>query len=121
MQQIRQLSEQLLLRDAAFVVLFGFGVMVAFSFRLATAFSAAGLVALLFSVGMILRAWRLTAAHVPRLEAWHHVFPENRPQDDVSLSWAREQVQEVFLHAAKTAASVAIGLCGAAFALEFIG
>ena len=121
MQQFRRLSEQLLARDAAIVTFFGFGVMLAFSFALPAAFMGAGIVALVFCMALILRAWLLTEDRVSGLEAWRHVKAEERPIGDAGLRWARDQFQEILLQNAKTASSVAIGCCGAALVIDMVG
>ena len=59
MHQFRQMTEQLLMRDTAIVAFVGFGAMMAYSFEPTAAFIAAGVVSLLFCLGLILRAWRL--------------------------------------------------------------
>jgi hypothetical protein len=120
MHEFRHLAERLLARDAAVMTFVGFGVMIAFSFEPPVAFVAAGAVALTFCLALILRAWPLTEERVPDLEAWRHTTPDERPIGDAGLSWARDQIQEVFLYAAKTAASVAVSFGGAALALELV-
>jgi hypothetical protein len=121
MNQFRQVTEQLLMRDAAIVAFVGFGAMMAYGFEPTAAFMAAGIVSLLFCLGLILRAWWLTEERVPELEAWRHVEPDQRPIGDDGLRKARDQFQLVLLHAAKISATFAISFCGAALALDVAG
>jgi hypothetical protein len=118
MQQFRQTTEQLLMRDAALVAFVGFGAMMAYSFEPTAAFLAAGVVFLFFSLGLILRAWWLTEERVPNLEAWHHVVPDQRPIGDEGLRRARDQFQILLLQAAKISATFAIIFCGTALVLD---
>jgi hypothetical protein len=121
MQQFRRLSEQFLARDAAVVTVFGFGVMIAFSFEPPAALVGAGAVALIFCIALIVRACLLTEDHVSEIEAWRHLDPEERPIGDDGLRWARDHFQGVLLHCAKSASTVAIGCFGAALVLEIVG
>ena len=70
MSPFRRLAEQIVARDAGFVALAGITLMIAFSFEPPTAFKSGGTVALVFAVGQILRASRLTDDGVDRVEAW---------------------------------------------------
>jgi hypothetical protein len=109
MSRFRRLAEQIVARDAGFVALAGITLIIAFSFEPPTAFKSGGTVALVFSVGQILRASRLTDDGVHRVEAWRFLDPHERPAGDSGRRWARDHFEELLLRVAKTASAVAIG------------
>jgi hypothetical protein len=121
MNPFRRLAEQTVARDAAFVALAGIVLMVAFSFEPPTAFKSGGTVALVFAVGQILRASRLTDDAVHRVEAWRFLAPHERPAGDSGRRWARDSFEDLLLRVAKTASAIAIGCFSIALVASAVG
>jgi hypothetical protein len=120
MNPFRQLAEQTIARDAGFVAVVGIVLMLALCFEPATAFASGGTVALLFSVGQLLRASRLTEDGVHRVEAWRYLEPHERPIGDRGRRWARDSLAELLLRAAQTASAIAIGCYGFALVADAV-
>ena len=63
-------------------------------------------IALMFSIGLVIRACLLTEKRLTHCEAWRALPDEERPAGDGAQSWARAELQEVLLRFAKSAAGV---------------
>jgi hypothetical protein len=66
-------------RDASFVTLAAATLMVAFSFEPPLAFKIGATVALIFSIGLIIRSYFLTEERLLRSEVWRALRPDERP------------------------------------------
>lgn len=97
-------------RDATFVALAAATLMVAFSFAPALALSIGANIALLFSLGLVLRAACLKEDRIERTEVWRILQPHERPVGDVGRRSARDDLQELLLRFAQAAAGIAIVL-----------
>jgi hypothetical protein len=97
-------------RDATFVALAAATLMVAFSFAPALALSIGANIALLFSLGLVLRAACLKEDRIERTEAWRILQPHERPVGDAGRRSARDDLQELLLRFAQAAAGIAIVL-----------
>jgi hypothetical protein len=95
-------------RDTAFVAVAGATLMLAFSFAPALALSIGGHIALLFAIGLLLRAACLSEQRIERTEAWRILEPQERPSDDAGRRSARDDLQEVTLRFAEGGAAAAI-------------
>jgi hypothetical protein len=93
--------------------------MLAFSFAPALALTIGANFALLFAIGLLLRAACLSDARIERTEAWRSLEPQDRPIGDAGRRSARDDLQEVLLRFAKASAGVAIILYGASFFVSF--
>ena len=71
-----------------------------------------GSVAMLFTIVMLVRAVILTDEKLVRSEPWTIMQPEERPQGDFGVTWARENMEHMLFRAAKNGAAVASGLLG---------
>ncbi|MPZ56416.1 MAG: hypothetical protein GEU91_07930 [Rhizobiales bacterium] len=120
MSPFRQLAEQTVARDAGFVSFVGIILMIAFSFEPPAALKSGATVALFFSIGLVLRASRLTDDGVVRLEAWRGLHPTLRPIGDSGRRWARNNFEELLLRTAKTASVIAIGFYCAALVASVV-
>jgi hypothetical protein len=105
-------------RDAGFVTLAGALMMVGASFEPALAFDIGATVALLFSLVLVARAWRLTEERFRHSEAWTALRPEERPGGEQGLVLARAHMSELLLRFAKGAAGIAGILYGSALAVS---
>jgi hypothetical protein len=105
-------------RDAAFVALAAGTFMLAFSFAPALSLSIGANVALIFALGMVLRAACLSDEAVERTEAWRILEPQERPAGDLGRRLARDDLQYVLLRFAKAASGVAIVLYAASLILS---
>ena len=100
-------------RDAAFVALAAGTLMLAFSSAPALSFSIGANAALAFALAMLLRAACLKDEGIDRTEAWLTLQPQERPSGEAGRRGARDELQDVLLRFAKSAAGVAIILYGA--------
>ena len=107
----------IVIRDASFVALAAALLMLVFSFRLPWAFEAGATVALIFSIGLLIRAFSLTEQRFLRSEAWCQLRDEERPPDEHGMLWAQAEFRELLLRFAKTAAGIACILYGSALVL----
>lgn len=94
-------------RDASFVTLAAATLMVAFSFEPSLALKIGATVALIFSIGLLIRSFLLTEERFLRSEAWYALRPEERPIGDDEQRLAHAQLQELLLRFAKGASGVA--------------
>jgi hypothetical protein len=97
-------------RDASFVALGALCLMVGFSFAPALALSIGANIALLFAIGLLLRVACLSLGDVVDTEVWRILKPEERPVGEAGRRRARDDLQEVLLRFAKSAAAVAVAL-----------
>lgn len=97
-------------RDAAFVALAAATLMLAFSFAPALSLSIGANIALVFALGLVLRAACLSDERVERTEVWRILKPQERPVGDAGRRSARDDLQLMLLKFAQAAAGVAIVL-----------
>jgi len=101
-------------RDASFVALAAATLMLVFSLEPALACFVGGNVALVFSLGLVLRVAGLTDERIVHTEAWRVLTPHQRPTGEAARHQARDDLQELLLRFAKAAAGVAAVLHGSA-------
>jgi hypothetical protein len=94
-------------RDAGFVTLAAATLMLAFSFEPPLAFKIGATVALVFSIGLLLRSYLLTEERFLNSEAWRALRPNERPIGHHEQHLARAQLEELLLRFAKAASGVA--------------
>lgn len=94
-------------RDASFVTLAAATLMLAFSFEPPLAFKIGATVALIFSIGLLIRSYFLTEERFLRSEAWRSLRPDERPIGDHAQRLARAQLEVLLLRFAKGASGVA--------------
>lgn len=116
MDPFRRFAVFALARDAGFVTLAAATLMVGFSFQPAIAFGIAANVALVYALVLILRAARLTADRVTRVEPWKLLKHLEDPPPDPG--WARDTFRELLLRFAKGAAGMAVVLSASSLALN---
>jgi hypothetical protein len=105
-------------RDASFVALAAGLLMLAFSFHLFVAFEIGATVALMFSIGLVVRAFCLTEERIERCEAWLALRDEERPTGEHGRQWARAELEDLLLRFAKSTAGVAGILYGSALVMS---
>jgi len=105
-------------RDTSFVTLAAVLLMIAFSFEPPLAFKVGATVALVFSIGLLIRSYLLTQEIFLRSEAWYALRPDERPIGESEQQLARAQLKELLLRFAKTSAGIAGILYGAALVLS---
>jgi Na+/melibiose symporter-like transporter len=94
-------------RDAGFVTLAAMLLMLAFSFEPSLAFEVGATIALVFSVGLLVRVYFLTEERLERSEVWRALSEEERPPGDDGRRWARGHFETLLLHFAKDASAFA--------------
>lgn len=107
-----------LVRDAGIVALMAALLMLAFSFEPPVAFDVGATVALLFSLGLLMRVCCLTEQRFERSEAWSALQDEERPAGEDGMLWARAELERMLLRFAKSAAGIAGILYGSALVLS---
>lgn len=106
-------------RDAGFVSLATMVLMLAFSFEPALAFEVGATIALVFSVGLLVRAYFLTEERLERSEVWRALPEEERPLGDDGRRWAKSHLETLLLHVAKDASAFAGVLYCTALVMAF--
>jgi hypothetical protein len=96
-----------MVRDAGFVALTAATLMLAFSFKPPLAFKIGATVALIFSIGLIIRSYFLTEERLLRSEVWRALPPNERPAGIQGRQLARAQLEELLLRFAKAASGIA--------------
>jgi hypothetical protein len=118
MVPFRRFAFFIVLRDASFVILTAIGLMLAFSFEPPLAFKIGATVALVFSVGLLIRSYLLTEERFLNSEAWRALRPDERPVGDREQHLARAQLNELLLRFAKGFSGIAGILYGSALLLS---
>jgi hypothetical protein len=120
MDRFAQFAFSLTLRDASFVALAAFTLMVAFSFDPPLALVIGAHVALIFSLFLLYRVTVLTDERMKRTELWRVLEPDERPRGDFALVLAHDRLEEVLLRFSKTAAGVACTLFSLSIAMSVL-
>jgi hypothetical protein len=94
-------------RDATFVTLAAMLLMLVFSFEPALACKVGATIALVFSVGLLARAYFLTEQRLERSEVWRALPEDERPPGDDGRRWAKGHLQLLLLHFARGASAFA--------------
>jgi hypothetical protein len=94
-------------RDAGFVALAAMLLMLAFSFEPVLAFGVGATIALVFSMGLLVRVYFLTEERLERSEVWRALPAEERPPGDDGRRWAKGYLETLLLHFAKDASAFA--------------
>ncbi len=108
-------------RDAGFVTLAATMLMLAFSFRPEVSFEIGATIALIFSVGLLVRVYFLTEERLERSEVWRALPEEQRPPGEDGRRWARGHLEVLLLHFAKGASGFAGLLYGSALVMALAG
>ncbi|HKY87422.1 MAG TPA: hypothetical protein VJL90_11735 [Pseudorhodoplanes sp.] len=120
MDRFAQFAFSLTLRDASFVALAAFTLMVGFSFDPPLALAIGAHVALMFSLFLLYRVTVLTDERMKRTELWRVLEPHERPRGDFALVLAHDRLEEVLLRFSKTAAGVACTLFSLSIAMSLV-
>jgi hypothetical protein len=107
-------------RDTFYVALAAAILMAAFCFELELALVIGASIALVFALGILLRVIRLDDERVVHIEAWRLLAPEERPQGSDGRSWARDNLEDLWLNSAKLASGAAATLYCSALAASFL-
>jgi Ca2+/Na+ antiporter len=105
-------------RDAFFVTLAAALLMLALSYDSPLALWIGATAALVFSLSLIMRSYRLTEERFTRSEVWRALFPDERPAEPAGRELAQARFNELLLHFAKSAAGIAAFLYVAAMLLS---
>ena len=118
MNPFRQFAFFTVARDSSFVALTAGMLMLASSFEPPLSFMIGATVALIFSVGLLLRVYLLTEERFLRSEVWRSLRPDERPAGEHGRRIAQAQLRELLLQFSKTASGVASILYASALVLE---
>jgi len=94
-------------RDAGFVMLAGGLMMICVSVEPALALKVGATIALMFSVGLVVRAHFLTEERLERSEVWRALPEEERPPGEDGRRWALGYFENLLLRTAKSASACA--------------
>jgi hypothetical protein len=119
MGAFRRFADFTVARDAAFVALAAATLMLAFSFAPSLALSIGAHSALIFAIGLLLRAAWLSDSRIKHTEAWRILKPQERPVGGADRRSARDDLQGVLLKFAEAASGVAIVLFAASLYISF--
>ena len=114
MESFREKALYLLVWRAFLASLLTLVVVVTRSYCVAGALIIAANVALIFSLGLIVWARRLTDERIASTEAWRTLKPSQRPAGIGGRRWARLYLNDVALRFAKASSAVAAGLSASA-------
>jgi hypothetical protein len=106
-------------RDTSFVTLAAMLLMFAFSFHPAISFEIGATIALVFSLGLLVRVFFLTEERLERSEVWRALPEEARPPGKRGRRWARGHFELLLLQFAKGASGFAGLLYCSALVLSF--
>jgi hypothetical protein len=120
MDPFRRFAFFTLARDTGYVALAAATLMVALSFYPALALCIGASVALLFSLGLLLRVVWLNEERLERTEQWYALHPPERPDGQTGRRLARENLEELLLRFAKGASGVASMLYGVSLIASLI-
>lgn len=107
-----------LARDASFFMVAAVTLMVAFSFAPPLAFKIGATVALIFSIVQLGRSFLLTQERFIRSEVWRGLKPDERPAGEQGIRIARDCMQQLLLHFAKSSSAIASILYGSALVMS---
>ena len=94
-------------RDAGYVALAAMLLMLAFSFRPELALEIGATIALIFSIGLLVRVSLLTEKRLERCEVWRALPEQDRPPGEDGRRWARGHFETLLLRFAKGASGFA--------------
>lgn len=117
MNPFRQFAFFTVARDSSFVAVAAATLMVAFSFEPPLSFTIGATVALIFSLGLLLRVYLLTEERFLRSEAWRSLRPDEKPAGEHGRRIAQAQLRELLLQFSKTASGTASILYASALVL----
>src|SRR5262245_64193036 len=114
MEPFEEKAFYLLVWRAFLAALITLVLIVTQGYQVSAAFIIAANVALIFSLGLIVWARRLTDERIVSTEAWRMLKPGQRPAGIVGRRWARFYLSDMALRFAKASSAVAAGLSASA-------
>jgi hypothetical protein len=114
MKPFEEKAFHLLVWRAFLAALIALVLIVTRGYQVPGAFVVAANVALIFSLGLIVWARRLTDERIASTEAWRILKPSQRPAGIGGRRWARLYLSDMALRFAKVSSAVAAGLSASA-------
>jgi hypothetical protein len=119
MDDMRRIAFETVLRACGFASLAIFCVMIGLSFEPRAAFKAGGMLTLLMTAVLMLKAYEARTKNHRRTELWLYLSEEQRPPEPYAQRACSAVLQETYLTFARWAAlvAVAMGLLALGFSL----
>jgi hypothetical protein len=114
MEPFEEKAFYLLVWRAFLAALIALVLIVTRGYQVPGAFVIAANVALIFSLGLIVWARRLTDERIASTEAWRTLKPSQRPAGIGGRRWACSYQSDMALRFAKASSAVAVGLSASA-------
>lgn len=123
LQRIEHVAHVSVSRACGFAALAIFTFMVGLSGDMASSFKAGGILSLMTSAILLLKAWQASGRHYKHTELWLMLAPQDRPHSAIAQQIIGTVLRETFLYFALHTAFAAALLLGGAmvFSLLFSG
>ena len=108
MEHMRRIAYETVLRACGFASLAIFCVMIGLSFEPRAAFQAGGMLTLLMTAILMLKAYEARSKNHRRTELWLYLSEEQRPPEAEAQRACSAVLQETYLTFARWAATIAL-------------
>jgi predicted membrane metal-binding protein len=120
-EHMRRIAFETVLRACGFGSLAIFCVMIGLSFEPHAAFKAGGMLTLLMTAILMLKAYEARTKSYRRTELWLYLAEEQRPPEAYAQRACSAVLQETYLTFARWTATIAIVMGVIALAFSFLG
>ena len=121
MEHMRRIAFETVLRACGFASLAIFCVMIGLSFEPRAAFKAGGMLTLLMTAILMLKAYEARSKNHRRTEMWLYLSEEQRPPEAYAQRACSAVMQETYLTFARWSAACAIVMGALALLFAFAG
>jgi heme A synthase len=121
MEHMRRIAYETVLRACGFGSLAIFCVMIGLSFQPRAAFLAGGMLTMLMTAILMLKAYEAPRKNHRRTEMWLYLPEEHRPPEAYAQRACGVVLQETYLTVARWAAGLAVGMGLAALLFSAVG
>ncbi len=121
MDDIRRVAYEIVLRACSFGSLTIFCIMIGLSFDPRISFQSGGVLTLLMTLILALKAYEARTKPYRRTEMWLYLPKEARPPAGSAQRITATVMREVYLTFALWTSAIAIGMWGVVLMLSFIG
>ena len=121
MDDIRRVAYEIVLRDCGFGSLTIFCIMIGLSFDPRISFQSGGVLTMLMTLILALKAYEARTKPYRRTEMWLYLPKEARPPAGSAQRITATVMREVYLTFALWTSAIAIGMWGIVLMLSFIG
>jgi hypothetical protein len=118
---LRRLAYEIVLRACGFACLAIFCVMIGLSFAPRTAFQAGGVLTMIMTGILVLKAWEARTKNHRHTEMWLYLPKEQRPATNFAQHAVSTVMRETYLSFARWTAMVAVVMWSAALTFSAAG